>query len=921
MPVRSGRLGTFACAVAMGWALLGAAEVTSAASAPPPPDPVIARADTLMRAGRPREAVAYLDRVIAESRASGAHARERAALVKRGLTNLYFMRDAVAAFPDGARAETLSRAARDTAHWCAALRIQGISKLELLDFPKASKTLQRLEALARAFGNKDDEGIALSGLGYIDLEQDRDLRARARYRAALACLATTRQRFYWIEARTGLARSYTDASGLDSARAIYREVAREARAMGLVTQASHAWNNLGVIEWSWGDPANAAEYWDRAIALMRLQNARHEMVTPTMHRALALLALGRIDEGARVVEGVMDSLWDVAPVSEQRMILANAGLLRMYQDRPREAIGYFDRFLALADSGDGANYAEMNVVATRLGRAHLESGDPAAGLDAIRRVRTGWSGAGGPSDALGGAAELDLLLALDRPRDALARLDVLEPQRAGKDPRGEYLSAHMVEIHAWNALGDRSRARAASTRAVRSWEGYRSTSKDPAWREVMGRSRRLALMVADLALTDPAGTPASRARAAFDAVQPFRARTLSERMSGTSAAVRLPSTLRADSLQRFVLEPGEVYLEFHVGPDRTLLLALTRSDARAVWLTAGDLAARTQRFYDLVLPALGGPASDAAVVNRAASGLGTVLFDGVADLLPGARRVLISPDGPLCGLPYAMLRAPGDERALLERAEVAVIPSAAVLAAARNRARAVPPREPTLFALAGSHDGKGNPLRGAAREVDWLEREFERVSAPPASSIGTLPAMRDAMARADVIHLAAHTMVDDRAPWRSGVSLLPPPNELVLHASDVARMRLPARLTVLAGCRTIGTRLAFGEGPQGLATGFLAAGVPATVATLWQVDDERTIEFSRRLYDRLATGLPAGTALREAQLETQRDAKGRHPFVWAAFTLLGDPSAKVPLVERRASSGPAGRIPFVTDGRAGRLLP
>ena len=87
---------------------------------------------------------------------------------------------------------------------------------------------------------------------------------------------------------------------------------------------------------------------------------------------------------------------------------------------------------------------------------------------------------------------------------------------------------------------------------------------------------------------------------------------------------------------------------------------------------------------------------------------------------------------------------------------------------------------------------------------------------------------------------------------------------------------------------------------------------------------QRTIEFSRRLYDRLASGLSAGAALREAQLETQRDARGRHPFVWAAFTLLGDPSARVPLVERRASSGPTGPadgILRVTDGRPGRLLP
>jgi tetratricopeptide (TPR) repeat protein len=917
MSVRGWRSRALACVVAGGLAGL----TRPAAGAPPVPDPAVARADSLIRTGRVREAVAVLDRVVADARASGAVERERVALVKRGLTTLYHLRDPSSALRDGVRAESLARAARDTIYWCAALRIQGIARLDFERFAEAVRPLERLEALARACGARDEQGIALSALGFIDLERDRPRRARTRYRAALASLEGTRQRFYWIEARTGLARCYQELQEPDSARAIYLQVVEEARAMRLVTQESHAYNNLGVLEWRWGDPARAAEYWDRAIPLLRRQNARHEMITPSMHRALALLSLGRVDEGARVVESVMDSLWDVAPPSERQTILLQAAQLRRYQGRPREAIAYLDRYFETTDS---LSFAVTDVAADRLGLSYIDLGDPAGALDAIRRVRERRPGRGRSAIQIGAGAEIEALLALGRPREALARLRALRPERWPEDAQASTLHAALLELRAWNDLRDREHAAAASRRAQRAWERYRSTSRDPAWREARGRSRTLALALAELALSDSSSTPAARARAAFDAVQPFRARALSERMSGGSAPLPLPRALRADSLQRAVLEPGEVYLEFHAGSERTLLLAFTREQARASWLPASaDLAMRAQRLFDLVLPASDGSAdSDPAVIARAGRGLGATLFRDVADLVAGSRRVLVSPDGPLCGLPFALLSAPADDGPLLAHAEVAVVPSAAVLAAARSRARALAPRAPaSLFALAGSHDGTGNPLRGAAREVDWLEREFERVSAPAVTTLGTITAMRDAMSHADVIHLAAHTMVDEGAPWRSGVSLLPPPRELVLRASDVARMRLPARLTVLAGCRTIGSRLAFGEGPQGIATGFLAAGVPATVATLWQVDDDRTIEFSRLLYARLAAGRPAGAALREAQLEMQRNPKGRHPFVWAAFTLLGDPGARVPLRERRATSAVPdhqGENPRVTDLRSHR---
>jgi tetratricopeptide (TPR) repeat protein len=882
----------------------------------------LARADSLCRVGRAGEAVALMDETASRARAAGDARLERIAILKRGLTELYFRRRNAEALRDGERAETLAMAARDSAHLCVALRVQGVALLELERLGEASARMRRLEAVAARIGARDEEGQAHSNLGYVELERGHDRAALACYRRALERLEGTRNRFAWLNARIGLARAHQDRSHPDSARAIYREVIEEAHALGLVTIEAYALNNLGIYEWTSGDPAWAARCWERSIELHRLQSAPYEMLAPGRQRAMAMLSLGRVDEGARALETMVDSLWAVAPPKWRAWILADLARVRRWQGRPRDAITLFGRFFSLADS---LPFDQWQASLAGLAGAHFDLGDPAGALAAIHAGRARWGHHPEDPGPLGLASEVEALLRLGRAREAAA---LLPAARRGMGPHpgsAEALGLALLEIRTRRALGDRAAALAAARRATALWERHRASSRDPEWREARGRTRELAFLLARLALEDPGGTPDSRARAAFDAVQPFRARTLAERIGGGDPVAQ-PRPVRADSLQRRVLEPGEVYVEYLAGHDSTLRFTVTRGAIRVAWLPPPrELGARNRRLLDLVLPGEGrAAASDPATVEAAARGFGVTLLGGSDEVFAGATRVLFSPDGPLCGVPFGLLGAPGRQGPLLGSAEVAVVPSAAVLAHARLRARVSGRPSGRVLALAGPAESGGRRLKGAAREVAWLESEFAGVTVPGAAELASGDQLARAMAQADVVHIAAHTEVDDGAPWRSGVRLAPPPREAVLRARDVARLRLGARLTVLAGCRTLGSRVGFGEGPQGLASGFLAAGVPTTVATLWEVDDAGAARFAQAFYPRLARGLSAAAALRETQLELRRDPGGRHPFVWAAFTLVGEPGTRVALAARGAAvearrSAPGGRGGRVTAPPPGRL--
>ena len=95
-------------------------------------------------------------------------------------------------------------------------------------------------------------------------------------------------------------------------------------------------------------------------------------------------------------------------------------------------------------------------------------------------------------------------------------------------------------------------------------------------------------------------------------------------------------------------------------------------------------------------------------------------------------------------------------------------------------------------------------------------------------------------------------------------------------------------LVVLSACRTVVGRQIPGEGPLGLARGFLAAGAGSVVATLWQVDDRAGAQLMKSFYrELLHRGQAPAAALRKAQQEIRQQPRFAHPYYWAGYNLFG----------------------------------
>jgi len=299
-------------------------------------------------------------------------------------------------------------------------------------------------------------------------------------------------------------------------------------------------------------------------------------------------------------------------------------------------------------------------------------------------------------------------------------------------------------------------------------------------------------------------------------------------------------------------------------------------------------------------------------VKTAGRELYDLLVRPIESDISGAEALLVIPDEMLWRVPFAALVDDRD-RYLAERTAIVYAPSLTAFATIVDSSKKRRSQPASLFAVGNpTLDGASReiatsyyrgvslaPLPDAEHEVDALRALYDKdrsvvLKREEATESKTKTALRDAA----VAHFATHGILDDANPMYSRLMLARGEGENEdgwLEGWEVARLDLNADLVVLSACDTARGRIGGGEGVVGLSWSFFLAGAGATVATQWKVASASTAElmiaFHRALRAPVANAaLHKAYALREAQLHMMRDPQTRHPFHWAAFVLMGDPS-------------------------------
>ena len=285
-----------------------------------------------------------------------------------------------------------------------------------------------------------------------------------------------------------------------------------------------------------------------------------------------------------------------------------------------------------------------------------------------------------------------------------------------------------------------------------------------------------------------------------------------------------------------------------------------------------------------------------AITKRAATeNFSRALYDQlvkpIAALIQNANQLVIVPHGVLHYLPFPALQK-ADSTYLIDHHALALVPSATVLGFCHRKGNSMLNAARENFRVLAL----GNPDVGNARlDLPFAEKEiksmaqtfgaiesYERQQATPS-------ALMAGASRANLLHLSCHGVYDERNPLFSALLLAPDSTNATgrLEAHKIFGLALNTSLVVLSACETGLARVTGGDEVIGLARGFIFAGTPSLIASLWTVDDLATAITVKRFYRYLKSGMSKSQALREAQ-RFVRDQHNRHPAYWASFGLTGD---------------------------------
>jgi CHAT domain-containing protein len=351
------------------------------------------------------------------------------------------------------------------------------------------------------------------------------------------------------------------------------------------------------------------------------------------------------------------------------------------------------------------------------------------------------------------------------------------------------------------------------------------------------------------------------------------------------------------------LPPGTQLIEYSVMPDQTIVWLVSREDFSVIRLPAGKVA--IERHASELQRAVGARNHTAFEANLYA--LYDVLMAApLASLKSKPQRLVIVPDGPMHGLPFAALRNPNTKRYLIEDVTIEIAGSANLYLVSLARDRALQSAAAPSVLLVGDPAFNGNlafaqglqPLPRARSECERIFEFYKPRAEMLLEGDATIPRFLEQARGSAIIHIAAHSVVNAQAPSRSYILLAAAANEPGPLEAQALLTRLSldhTRLVVLSTCSSAGGLPIGTEGVAPFVRPLIGAGVPAVVGTLWNVEDATAEDLLVSFHQHYREGYDAAVALQRAQiglLTKNNHNPGPEPvFAWAPFQVIGHASS------------------------------
>ncbi|MFI5111483.1 MAG: CHAT domain-containing protein [Terriglobales bacterium] len=846
------------------------------------------------------------------------------------------------------------------------------------DDARASAYYDQAIPALHAIADQPKEATALIGRSLLYEDRGEMKQALAGLTAALHLFRSLGDRLMEATVLLRLGIVQYEAGELEKSLEFDRQALQLARAQHEPGLEAAALTGISSVYVALGDDSRALSYADQAFKLMPPADSGQLEPESLYHLGVSYQSLVQNEKA-------LDCFAREVPLhrargdhlGEARALYALAGAHDL-QGQPKQALNFYQQALEIRQAvGDRRSKAQaMNAVGT----VYAELSQPETALGYYRQAVALYQAVHdriGESQALFWTAKSeqavgDLTSARSHIEASLAITELRRANIASRELRTTYLSTaqHAYEFYVdllmqlhrqypgkgYNAQALEAHERAKARGLLDLLSEAKVDLRQGVNPELLQREIRLRQLLeqkqsAEIRLLagGDGGEPARELQKELEALRTEYQQVEAQIRAGSPryAALTQPQPLGVSAIQKQVLDPDTVLLEYAMGQQRSYLWAVTASGLASFELAGrGEIETLAVRLYRSIIGRRPSAPDD---YQKTAWALSKILLGPVKDEL-GTKRLLIAADGALQIVPFAALPSPSPDAGAIEpyeplivRHEIVSVPSASTLAFLRRDVAGRPSSSKKLAVFADPvferEDGRvpgsvalaNNGTRGFvqplpqdqvpaaapagqiatdAASLIGLERlpftrqEAEAILrlAPPQSRFAALDfaanrstAMSKDLSQYQIVHFATHGVVNDAHPELSGIVLSlfdnqGSPQDGFLRLSDLFNLKLNAELVVLSACRTALGREVRGEGLIGLARGFMYAGAPRVVVSLWSVNDQATAEEMERFYQGMlgSRHLRPAAALRQAQIEMWKQEKWRAPFLWAAFVLQGE---------------------------------
>src|SRR5215470_15529419 len=800
----------------------------------------------------------------------------------------------------------------------------GVVYFALGEPQEALKYYQQALPILRDAGDRSGEASTLNNMGAAFRVMGEPQQALAYFKQALAVQRDVGDAREMAIMLTNIGAAHYRLGDAQQALDYYEQALPLRRKVGAVAGQAITLTDIGAAHLSLGDPQRAMEYLNQALSLTEGGKSRPEEAQTLTIMAAASSELGNKRQALEYLQRALAIWRAIGERQGESSALIGMGRIHREQGNPRLALNYLEEALKLArDIGETGSEA---VALADIARVERDLGD----LDqALKRIE----------------AALDLVETL---RARIRIEDLRASFLASRHSDYEFYIDLLMRLHerrpsaGYDALAfeasERARGRnllevfGATRAGIRQGADPQSLERQRALQGQINAKERLRMQLAGRNQIEKSAEIEKELRVLLAEYHEAQGQMLVR--SPRYAALTDPVPLKLKEVQRQSLDQDTLLLEYALGEERSFLWAVTPSSFRAYTLPRrAEIEAVALRAYGLLTRSnqrqyKGSSELAASELSR------MVLGPVVAEF--GRKRLAIVSDGVLQYAPFSALPNPGagagaNPRPLIVDHEVVSLASASVLATMRREvgARRRPERTVAVFsdpvfqpddprvkqASPGAEKANGDKTESdlvrSAEEMGLTgferlihtRKEAEAIVALAAPEQG-FKALDFAASRATIlntgldqyriVHFATHGLLNSRRPELSGIVLslvdeAGRAQEGFLRAYEIYNLKLNAELVVLSACSTALGKEIKGEGLAGLTRGFMYAGTPRVIASLWNVRDEATSELMKRLYQNMLAGkLSPAAALRQAQISMWREPRWAAPYYWAGFVIQGE---------------------------------